>query len=218
MANIGAVDDHHARVRGDLPIELAVPDIDAVHAAGAPLEQAVGESARRRPYVHRHHASHIHLERIEGVGQLEPTARDKGHGFTAHAQHRARRQPISRLVHRLVAAQDLAGQNQGLRPFARRRQPLLENRHVRAHFAWPGRNFDLRVFGILLGCRVYLAYFVLASHGLRIRRLQFQVANLIVLSTIPAPGPPGHGAVAQLGERQNRTLEAVSSILISSTA
>ena len=29
---------------------------------------------------------------------------------------------------------------------------------------------------------------------------------------------PGDGAVAQLGERQNRTLEAVSSILISSTA
>ena len=46
---------------------------------------------------------------------------------------------------------------------------------------------------------------------------QFTVANRIALSTIPEPGLPGDGAVAQLGERQNRTLEAVSSILISST-
>jgi hypothetical protein len=65
-------------------------------------------------------------------------------------RHRARRQPIARLVHRLVAAQDLAGQNQGPRPFARRRQPLLENRHIRAHFARPGGIPPPR-FGIALG-------------------------------------------------------------------
>ena len=195
MPDVGAVDDHHARIRGDLPVELAVPHIDAIHAASAPLQETVGESARRRPHVHRHRARYIHMKSVQGMRQLEPAARDIRHGFATHAQHRAGRQLIARLVHRPITAQDLASQNQGPRPFPRRRQPLLENRHVCTHFAWPGRRSGPHGFGITLGG------IVLTSHRPRIRRLQFPVANLIGISTIPAPGSPGHGAVAQLGER-----------------
>jgi hypothetical protein len=82
------------------------------------------------------------------MGQFQSAPRNEWHGFATHAQDSAQRQHVTRLIHRLVPAQDLAGQDQRARPLTRRRQSLLENRYIRAHFAGPSRDFGLGLFGI----------------------------------------------------------------------
>src|SRR5207247_1459783 len=51
-------------------VELARADVHGVHARGAALQQAVGETARGGAHVEADAAGHLHLEGVERVDEL----------------------------------------------------------------------------------------------------------------------------------------------------
>src|SRR5437867_6284498 len=67
---IGLFHDHHAGVLAQLGVELAHADVHSVHAGGAALEQAVGETTGRGAHVEADAASDFQLEGVERVGEL----------------------------------------------------------------------------------------------------------------------------------------------------
>src|ERR1700682_4776848 len=71
---------HHgdARILAQAPGQLTVADVDRDHPGGAPLEQDVGEAARRRPDIEGGPAGGIDLERVEGRRQLLPATAVSG--------------------------------------------------------------------------------------------------------------------------------------------
>ena len=48
VAEIGPLDDDHSRVLPELPIELAIADVDGVHLLRAPLQEAIGKASRSK--------------------------------------------------------------------------------------------------------------------------------------------------------------------------
>ena len=76
LARVHALVDDDARVLAQAPIELALPDVDGVHARGSALQQHIGEATGRRADVDGDLSGHVEAERVEGTGQLVTTARD----------------------------------------------------------------------------------------------------------------------------------------------
>ena len=77
LADVRPVEDRDARVGSELPRELAVADVEGDDVPRAALQQAVGESARRRPRVEAVTSGGIDRERVEGGGELLPSAGDE---------------------------------------------------------------------------------------------------------------------------------------------
>ena len=75
MARVRALEHDDARVGAQLRVELAVADVDRVHARGAALQQAVGEAAGRRADVEADAARGIEPERVERARELLAAAR-----------------------------------------------------------------------------------------------------------------------------------------------
>ena len=75
--DVGALEHRHARVLTQLPRQLPVVHVHARHAAGAGLQKAIGESARRTADVHAAHARDVLPERVERALQLMPSARNE---------------------------------------------------------------------------------------------------------------------------------------------
>ena len=75
--DVGALEHRHARVLAQLPRQLPVVHVHARHAAGAGLQKAIGESARRAADIHAAHARDVLPERVERALQLVPAARDE---------------------------------------------------------------------------------------------------------------------------------------------
>src|SRR5690606_6343882 len=98
----------------------------------AALEEAVGEPAGGRAEVGRDQPRRIERERVEGAGELHPSARDEGVIGTAHLERCIERELLARLVDAALAGEDLARQDQRLRAGARLHQPALDEQDVRA--------------------------------------------------------------------------------------
>ena len=62
---VDLLQDHDPRIGAQLRVELPVPDVDRVHAPGAPLQQAVGDAARRSADVGADEAARVDRERVE---------------------------------------------------------------------------------------------------------------------------------------------------------
>ena len=62
LAHVDPLEDAHPRVRPQRRVELAVPDVDRVDLRRAPLQEAVGEAARRGPGVQRPEPGNGHAE------------------------------------------------------------------------------------------------------------------------------------------------------------
>ena len=120
---MSSVDHPHPRIRRHLPVELPVPHVDAVDARRPALQQAVGETARRRPDVERGEPARIDAERVERVRQLEPAARHERHRPRAQPQLGVRVDQLARLVDRAIARQHLARQDERPRLLARGASP-----------------------------------------------------------------------------------------------
>jgi hypothetical protein len=82
MTRVEVLDDHDARVVAELPIELAMSDVERDDPGGATLQQHVSESARGRPDVQRLSSRDVDTKHVEGMRQLEtapPDVRMVGH-------------------------------------------------------------------------------------------------------------------------------------------
>jgi hypothetical protein len=67
MASVEVLDDEHARIVAQAPVELTVADVERHHARRAALEQDVGEAAGRGAHVERFAPGHRDSERVERV-------------------------------------------------------------------------------------------------------------------------------------------------------
>src|SRR5438067_214551 len=74
---VHALDHRHARVGAKPLVELAVADVERDHARRPPLQEDVGEPARRGADVEAVETGDIDPERVERVTQLLATARDE---------------------------------------------------------------------------------------------------------------------------------------------
>ena len=77
VAHVGALQHRDAIVGAQRPRELAAPDVERDHVVGAPLQQAVGETAGRRPDVETAPALHVERERVERGRELQAASRDE---------------------------------------------------------------------------------------------------------------------------------------------
>ncbi len=73
-SRVHALDDGHSRVAAQLPIELAVADVEGDHAPRAALEKHVGESAGRGADVQREPIAHVDAKDVERMGELDPAS------------------------------------------------------------------------------------------------------------------------------------------------
>src|SRR5262245_25838359 len=78
MANIGALDQLHARVAAPLPVELPVTDVDGDDSRRTALQQAIGEAAGRGADVERRASADVDLPVLQRRFQLEAAAADEG--------------------------------------------------------------------------------------------------------------------------------------------
>ena len=64
LARVHPFHHHDARILAQLPVELALPDVDRVDPDGAALQQAVGEAAGGRADVERHATGDVEAQLI----------------------------------------------------------------------------------------------------------------------------------------------------------
>ena len=87
-----ALTPSRAITRGSLRkrrMQLAVPDVDRVHARSATRKRAVGEAARRCADVGDHQAAQIDAQIVERARELESAARDVRMVELAEREHHA---------------------------------------------------------------------------------------------------------------------------------
>src|SRR5258708_17978960 len=77
VADVGALQHHHALILAQPPGELPVSDVDSVDEAGAPLQQGVGEPTCRGAGVEAHPAADIDTEVVQGAVKLLPSPADE---------------------------------------------------------------------------------------------------------------------------------------------
>ena len=72
MTDVEPLEDGNAFVLAQLPVELAVADVDSSDRSGAPLQEAVGEPSGRGPGIERVAPRYVDAERVEGMAELQP--------------------------------------------------------------------------------------------------------------------------------------------------
>ena len=85
MADVGALEDGHPRVRSKRPRQLTAPDVHRDDVRGPRLQKTIGEATRRGAGVEGAPAGHGHIELFEGSRELLATARDESRALAAHA-------------------------------------------------------------------------------------------------------------------------------------
>ena len=78
VARVEVLDDDDARVVAQLPVQLAVADVERDHACGAALQQHVGEAAGRCADVEALAPANLDLKGVECVRELQSAAADIG--------------------------------------------------------------------------------------------------------------------------------------------
>jgi hypothetical protein len=115
-------------------MQLAVADVDGVHLCRAPLQQHVGESARRRAEIGADSAARIELGKaIERGLQLEPAPRDVLELFLEPQLDR-RIEELTGLLHPVLARDHRAREDQRLRLGAALGEPALVHQDVGPDF------------------------------------------------------------------------------------
>ena len=124
----------HARIAAQLPVELAVADVERDDTGRAALEQHVGEPAGRRADVERQAALPARSPKASSAcASLTPPR--PTYGMIGHVERDARRRPRRRspaLRRRLAVDPHLAGEDQRARALARRGEPALDEQRVEA--------------------------------------------------------------------------------------
>src|SRR5207249_2006872 len=97
------------------PRELAVADVDRVHASRPAPEEAVGEAPGRGANIERHRVSRVEVEGNEGSGELLAAAADIRGWLGPQPDRRIARYRCPRLRHRAIANQDRPRHDEPLR-------------------------------------------------------------------------------------------------------
>jgi hypothetical protein len=118
IAGVDAFVNDHARIVAQLPIQLAVTDIDGVHAGGSALQQAIGEAAGGGSHVQADATAHVDREMIQRAGQLEPAAADVGQRL-GDLDSAIFGEGVTGLVGPLAIDSNAAGEDQSSRLLAR---------------------------------------------------------------------------------------------------
>jgi len=106
--------DHDARVRAQLPGELAVADVDGVDPRGAVLEQDVGEAAGGGADVGADQAGWRKREVAEGVVELQSATGDPGMILAADFEGRVFGEGLASFLDAPGAGEDLSCEDEGL--------------------------------------------------------------------------------------------------------
>ncbi len=125
---VPSLDHRHPRVGPEPPVELTVGDVDGHNVLDPALEQAVGESAGRGPYVEGQPSGDIEPEAGERVGELDPAPGDEL-GSLVHLDLDALGNELAGLLGppALREQQDVARQHRGGRAGTRwKNAPLRE--------------------------------------------------------------------------------------------
>ncbi len=138
VTGIGTLQQGHAGISAQAFSDLPVAGIDCDHAGCAMLQHAVGKTARGGADIHAVAPVEIDLPTGQRGFQLEPAPADVALLLPQHAQQRSILNRAPGLFHLLLVDQHAPGQDQGLRPFSRRRQTLLDQQLIQAvpHLLW----------------------------------------------------------------------------------
>ena len=136
-ARIGLFVDDDALVAAQLPRQLVGPDVDRIDARGTLGQQHVGETPGRASDIERHRAGHVDREMTQPMGELDAAARHPRMIAPLDDQRGAFGQQIARLGDPAVPGEDIAGQDQRLRPGAAFGETLGDEQLVGAD---PGRR------------------------------------------------------------------------------
>ena len=93
VPGVEVLDDDHARVVAQRPVDLPVADVERDDARGAALQQHVGEAAGRGADVERLAPVDGDAEGVERVRELEPAAADVRMIGREQRRRRRRRRP-----------------------------------------------------------------------------------------------------------------------------
>ena len=118
MAGVEPFDYHHARVIAQLPVDLAMTDVERHNPTGSALEQNVCEPARRRADIETFATVDVHVKGVECVREFEAPATNVGMVRLQQSDDRVILHRRAGLVDGAAGNDHLSSQNQGARAFA----------------------------------------------------------------------------------------------------
>lgn len=129
-----AFEGDHARVFGELPVELGDVDVDGVDARGAVLQEAIGEAAGGAARVEADFVFGREMEIGECAFELQTAATRVAKRFSGERDFRIGRNERACFACRLAVDEDISGEKHGLSALAGRRQSALDEEHIEARF------------------------------------------------------------------------------------
>lgn len=114
MTGVGAFKDNHTVVAAQLPVQLAIADIDRVDLFGATRQQDIRKSSGRRPDIKTGLPRNIDLECLQRAFQFEAATRHPRVLSTANDEFNICGNRRAWLVDPAITREDLAGPDQGL--------------------------------------------------------------------------------------------------------
>lgn len=139
IAKVGALHHAHPRVLAQSPRKLAIPHVDRVHQASTALQQAVRESACRRPDVDGDTAVNRDLKPVERALQFEPASRSVFAIRPLHIDSHVRRDLQPGLVGPLTIHPHEPSHNRAPGRFPAGKQPSLQQQDVKPRLVQPFR-------------------------------------------------------------------------------
>ena len=137
-ARIGAFHQANAGIVAQLHGDLAESGVDGGHVGRAALQQAIGESSRRRAHIEARAPAHIDVPMIEGAGQLDAAPADERQVLSQQPDGGIRAHRYARLVDLLLIDEDAASKDERTRPLAAGCEPALHEENIDACFAGGG--------------------------------------------------------------------------------
>ena len=135
-AGVAPLDHGHPRIVAQPPVELAVGDVDRDHVRRAPLQQAVGETARRRADVERvTRRRRRRPSASSALASLIAAARDEARGAAATSISTSSGDELAGLLGAAALGQQqhVAGEHRRRRAAARLEQAALGQQLVEPH-------------------------------------------------------------------------------------
>ena len=133
MTRVEVLDDDDARIVAELPVDLAVPDVEGDDPDSAALQQDVGEAARGRADIERLASVDRNTEGVQRVGELDPAAAHVGMIGRDDGDSRRWLDLGAGLCVRLPVDTDLAGEDQRACPFTGWREAPFDDELIQSN-------------------------------------------------------------------------------------
>ncbi len=134
VPRVDVLDHRDPRVAADLPVQLAVADVERDHPRGAALQPDIGKTTGGGADIKGHDAGRLNAERLECERELHAAAADPGMIRADDADVRIDGDHGAGLGGAVTIDIDLAGHDQRARLFPRFDQPTLDEQGVESGF------------------------------------------------------------------------------------